>query len=153
MDESGLAREAPPKAFAGDDRVAWPCIRPGWKVVAADGADVGEVDEIAGDPERDIFDGLAIATRALGKPRYVLAERVGDITEGVVYLTINRSEVDRLREYLEPATSGRIEPVDTRGLRASLRAVRRRLLAPGAHRQYPIALHQRIAHLIRRRRH
>jgi hypothetical protein len=130
MDTSGFERErdAPQGACVGDDRVAWPCIRPGWKVVAADGADVGKVDEIAGDPERDIFDGLAIATAALGKPRYVFAEQVGDITDGFVYLTINPSEVD-----LEPATT--------------LRA-----MAPGTQRQHPLAMHQRIARLIRRRR-
>jgi hypothetical protein len=55
-------------------------IRPGWKVYSADGAEVGQVDEVAGDDSHDIFDGLAIATSALGKPRYVPAERVGTIT-------------------------------------------------------------------------
>jgi hypothetical protein len=43
------------------DPVSWLVIRPGWKVFAADGSEVGEVDEIAGDDSEDIFDGLAIS--------------------------------------------------------------------------------------------
>ena len=70
------------------DPVSWLLIRPGWKVLASDGSEVGEVDEIAGDDTEDIFDGLAIATSALGKPRYVPAEQVGQITDGVVHLTL-----------------------------------------------------------------
>jgi len=58
------------------DPVSWLMIEPGWKVAAADGSEVGEVDEIAGDSSLDIFDGLAIATSAFGKPRYVADFRV-----------------------------------------------------------------------------
>src|SRR5438874_5615752 len=63
-------------------------IRAGWKVVAADGGEVGEVDEVAGDDTEDIFDGLAIATTSFGKPRYVPAEQVAGITQGVVRLSL-----------------------------------------------------------------
>jgi hypothetical protein len=48
------------------DPVSWLVIRPGWKVFAADGSEVGEIDEIAGDDSEDIFDGTA---------RVVLAQR------------------------------------------------------------------------------
>ena len=85
-------------------------IRAGWKVVAADGGEAGEVDEIAGDDTEDIFDGLAIATTSFGKPRYVPAEQVAGITQGVVRLSLTRTEVAQLGEYLEPATSAEIEP-------------------------------------------
>jgi hypothetical protein len=78
------------------DSVSWLMIEPGWKVLAADGSEVGEVDEVAGDSSIDIFDGLAIATSAFGKPRYVPAEQVGEITEGTVRLKLTREEVDRL---------------------------------------------------------
>ncbi len=61
------------RVMAGD-RVSWLLIRPGWKVYAADGHEVGEVNEVAGDETRDIFDGLSLATGAVGQPRYVLAE-------------------------------------------------------------------------------
>jgi hypothetical protein len=84
-------------------------IRPGWKVYASDGTEVGAVDEVAGDDNADIFDGVAMARSALAKPTYVPAESVGAITEGRIELTLTTAEVDALGEYLEPATSRIIE--------------------------------------------
>src|SRR5437763_14044704 len=92
------------------DPVSWFLIRPGWKVVASDGAELGRVDEVAGDETHDIFDGLAVATSVLGKPRYVPAEQVGKIEEGTIHLTLSREQFDRMGEYLEPATNVEAEP-------------------------------------------
>ncbi len=94
-------------------------IRAGWKVVAADGSEVGEVDEVAGDDTEDIFDGLAIATSSFGKPRYVPAEQVAGISQGVVRLSLTREQAGQLDEYLEPATSAEIEPDSKGGQRAA----------------------------------
>lgn len=92
------------------DPVSWLMIRPGWKVYSSDGTEVGAVDEIAGDENEDIFDGLAVATSALGKPIYVPAESVGPITDdGRIELTLSAEQVAALGEYLEPATSEIIE--------------------------------------------
>src|SRR5207253_448651 len=84
--------------------VSWLMIEPGWKVVAAGGEEVGSVEEVAGDSTIDIFDGLAIATSALGKPRYVPAEQVAEITEGTVRLSLTAEQAAQLGEYREPAT-------------------------------------------------
>jgi hypothetical protein len=97
-------------------------VEPGWKVLAADGREVGQVDEVAGDSSQDIFNGLAIATSALTRPRYVPAERVAAITEGAVRLTLTADQVERLGEYVEPAPSETIRP----GKRSLLRRVFRR---------------------------
>ncbi|TML59727.1 MAG: DUF2171 domain-containing protein [Actinobacteria bacterium] len=72
------------------DPVSWLMIRVGWKVLAADGSEVGEVDEIAGDDTEDIFDGLAIATSSFGRPRYVPSEQVAGISDGAVRLSLTR---------------------------------------------------------------
>src|SRR6266487_2467891 len=92
------------------DPVSWLMIEPGWKVIAADGSEVGEVDEVAGDSNADIFDGLAIATSALGRPRYVPAEAVAEITEGRVRLSLTREQAEQLDQHHEPATSAENEP-------------------------------------------
>ena len=84
------------------DPVSWFLIRPGWKVVAADGAEVGQVDEVTGDENADIFDGLAVATSLLGAPRYVPAEQVAAIEEGIVRLALSEHEVKELGEYPRP---------------------------------------------------
>jgi hypothetical protein len=61
-------------------------IERGWRVVDADGKELGRVDEVLGDEEADIFNGLQILAGALAKPTYVPAERVGEIVEGRVQL-------------------------------------------------------------------
>jgi hypothetical protein len=136
------------------DPVSWLMIRPGWKVIAADGAEVGEVDEVAGDDAQDIFNGLAFARRALGHPRYVPAEQVAEITEGTVRLSLTRAQVEQLGEYLEPATSARIDPESRGGVGESIRAEARELeadvVAPVHPREHRLGLGRRIALFFRR---
>jgi hypothetical protein len=84
------------------DPASWLVVEPGWTVLAADGSEVGTVEQTLGDPERDIFDGFAISTGRLSKPRYVPAEKVGVIREGEVSLDLSPSEVEDLSEYQPP---------------------------------------------------
>ncbi len=111
------------------DPVSWFLIEAGWTVLASDGSEVGKVDEVTGDENADIFDGLAIATSALGKPRYVPSEQVGEIVEGTVRLKLSREQVDALGEYLEPATSAEIEADNKGGTGAAIGAEFRKLEA------------------------
>jgi hypothetical protein len=136
------------------DPVSWLMIETGWKVLAEDGREVGEVDEIAGDSSEDIFDGLAIATRSFGRPRYVPAEQVAEITDGVVHLSLTSEQVEQLDEYLEPATSARIEPESKsglgQGLAADAREIEGKVLAPTQRHEHPMNLWRRIAFFFRR---
>ena len=85
------------------DPVAWTIVEPGWAVVSSDGNQVGKVDQILGDPEADIFDGLAVgAGYILDKPTYVPSEQVGPIEEGTVHLTIDADAYGQLAPYEEP---------------------------------------------------
>ena len=76
------------------DPVSWLMIEPGWKVYASDGTELGQVDEVTGDDNADIFDGLAVAASALGKPKYVPAENVTTITEGRVDLSLSSADFE-----------------------------------------------------------
>jgi hypothetical protein len=139
---------------ASDDPVSWLLIRAGWKVVSSDGQDVGHVDEVAGDDTQDIFDGLAVATTAFGKPRYVLSEQVAQITEGTVNLTLTRAQVEQLAEFLEPATSEQIEPESKGGLaetvRADVREIEGKVLAPTQRHEHSMNIWRRIVSWLRR---
>lgn len=85
------------------DPVAWTVVERGWAVAASDGSEVGKVNEVLGDPEADIFDGLAVGAAAvLDRPVYVPSEKVGAIEEGTVHLTIGVDEYGRLPPYEEP---------------------------------------------------
>jgi hypothetical protein len=131
------------------DPVSWFLIRPGWKVVAADGHEIGRVDEVAGDDTHDIFDGLAVATSPLGKPRYVPAEQVASIEEGTVHLSLSREQSDQLGEYLEPATSAQIEPGGSR-IGAELRGLESRLVDPPQTHAHRMNIWRRLGFLLRR---
>jgi hypothetical protein len=92
------------------DPVSWLMIEPGWTVVDSGGKEVGRIDEVAGDSSADIFNGLAISTGMLARPRYVPAEQVAEITEGRVRLALDAGAVERLPEYGEPAPVEEILP-------------------------------------------
>lgn len=81
----------------GATPVSWLLIEPGWDVVDSEGSGVGQVEEVVGD--RDIFSGLAVSSGLLGKPRWVPAELVAEITEGRVRLTVSGDAVDQLGEH------------------------------------------------------
>ena len=92
------------------DPVSWLLIEPGWRVDASDGTEVGRVEEVTGDSNADIFDGLAIAFSILGSQHYVPSEQVGPITEGTVQLTLDRAAIEQLATFEEPAEQEQIEP-------------------------------------------
>jgi hypothetical protein len=123
-------------------------------VLASDDSEIGKVDEVHGDSSHDIFDGLAIATSAFGKPRYVPAEQVGEITEGTVRLSLAPEQVDRLVEYLEPATSAEIEPDSKGGLGETVASEARELegkvFAPTQRHEHSMNIWRRIAFFFRR---
>jgi hypothetical protein len=84
------------------DPVSWLVVERGWEVVDRDGGRIGQVEEVLGDENRDIFDGLAVATSLLGRARYVPSEQVAEIREGQVRLAIDAAEAERLGEH-EPS--------------------------------------------------
>jgi uncharacterized protein YrrD len=91
------------------DPVSWLVIEAGWKVVDTAGEEIGTVEEVVGDSGEDIFDGLAVNTALLDRPRYVPSERVQEITEGEVRLSMTADELERMDEYQEPPASLEIE--------------------------------------------
>jgi uncharacterized protein YrrD len=81
------------------DPVSWLLIAEGWEVVDRDGGAVGHVEEVLADEQNDIFDGLAVATKLLGRPRYVPAERVTTIVDRRVGTDLAAGEAASLRAY------------------------------------------------------
>ncbi len=78
------------------DPVAWKVAVHGWHVVGADGVKLGKVEDILGDPEADIFDGIAVSPGLFKGSRYVPSELVGPIYEGEVHLTVGKDEFEHL---------------------------------------------------------
>mgnify|MGYP003293822248 CR=1 FL=1 len=81
------------------DPVSWLVVEPGWSVVDRAGDDLGSVDQVLGDEGTDIFSGLSVSHGLMAKPRYVPAELVGSIREGVVQLELDRAGFEQLGEH------------------------------------------------------
>jgi hypothetical protein len=128
------------------DPVSWFLIEPGWKVVDAEGKEVGSVDEVVGDSSDDIFNGLSVSTSVLGKPRYVPSEQVDTITEGQIRLKLSGTQVQGLGEYEEPPTSAEILPEEAGALTRAEAAVE----APIHRREEHLNILTRIWHALRR---
>jgi hypothetical protein len=128
------------------DPVSWFVIEPGWKVVDADGEEVGSVDEVVGDSSDDIFNGLSISMSLLGRPRYVPSEQVAEITEGSVRLKLTKDGVERLGEFEEPPTTAEIEPEGAGTFRRAESAVE----APIHAREERLNFLTRLRHAFRR---
>ena len=84
------------------DPISWLVLEPDHTVVTAEGEELGKVEEVLGDTVADIFDGLAVSTGLLGKPKYVPAELVASIDTEAVRLTISKADADQLEEYTPP---------------------------------------------------
>lgn len=85
------------------DPASWLVVEKGWKVLAADGTDVGSVAEVLGDPNRDIFDGLSVSLGLISRNVYVPSEQVTEIVEGAVRLSLDAESVKQLDPYEPPA--------------------------------------------------
>jgi hypothetical protein len=81
------------------DPVSWLVVEPGWAVVGSDGTQIGRVEEIVGDTGSDIFNGLAVSSGVLGRPKYVPAERVTEIVEGEVRLDLPADAIEHLDDH------------------------------------------------------
>jgi uncharacterized protein YrrD len=68
------------------DPVSWFLVEKGWKVLDESGKEIGVVDEVLGDEEADIFDGLEVSHGLLGSRQYIPSERVGEIREGEIHV-------------------------------------------------------------------
>ena len=68
----------------------------GTAVQTSDGERIGEVRRVLADAEKDIFDGLIVTTDA--GDRFVDAERVASIAEGLVVLSLSGAQARALPE-------------------------------------------------------
>lgn len=93
--------------------LAWIEVEEGWRVLAADGSDVGDVEQGVGDRGADIFEGFEIDIGARPN-RFVSYEHVTGIAQGHIRLDLSPDEVRALPPHHE------VESLDVSGDKASL---------------------------------
>ena len=80
--------------------VSWLLVEPGWRVEGTDGNELGSVEEVLGDKDADIFNGLAVLRGIGALPRYVSADLVAGITdEGIIAVRLDAAGFERLPEH------------------------------------------------------
>jgi len=92
------------------DPVSWRAVQQGWSVLDAEGNEIGKVDQVTGDLSADIFDGITVgdAGTVLTRARYVAAENVAEIREGVIRLDLSAADAAKLAPYTENV----VEPLE-----------------------------------------
>ena len=71
----------------------------GTRVIASDGEEIGKVETVVADVEKDIFSGIAIAAGLFDKDRFVPADLVSTMTEHEVRVSLTSQEAERLEPY------------------------------------------------------
>jgi uncharacterized protein YrrD len=86
------------------DPASWFVVERQWKVFGSDGDQVGTVEDVVGDQEKDIFSGIRVVFELRKAARFVPAEHVASILEGEVHLDLTGDEA-RESDFVEPGTS------------------------------------------------
>jgi sporulation protein YlmC with PRC-barrel domain len=85
-------------------QVSWMAIEADAPVFSSEGEAVGKVESVVGDPDADVFTGLAVSIDVLGPARLVPSERVRGIWPDRVDVALTKVQIDRLPEYEETPT-------------------------------------------------
>ena len=88
----------------GQPQVSWKAIEANAPVFSSEGEAVGKVSEVVGDPDADVFTGLAVSVGVLEKPRLVLSESVRSIWPDRIDLDLTKAQIEALEPYEETPT-------------------------------------------------
>lgn len=82
-----------------DAPVSWMTLQKGTTVLSSDGEEVGSVDEVVADRQKDIFSGVTISSGLLSSSRFAPAAVIQDMSTTAVRLSISAAEAEELRSY------------------------------------------------------
>jgi sporulation protein YlmC with PRC-barrel domain len=85
--------------MAEERSIAWLALQPGTAIVGSDGEQVGKVGEVIADREKDIFSGVTFKPGLMDSALFIPAERIADLTDTEVTLTIPAAEASELEPY------------------------------------------------------
>jgi uncharacterized protein YrrD len=89
-------------------------LTPGVPVYSSDGRELGQVEHVLAEPDKDIFDGIVIDTSVLpGGNRFVDAPEVDGIHERGVVLAMDAAAAEALPEPSENPAAMSADPDDT----------------------------------------
>jgi hypothetical protein len=84
-------------------QVAWTEVEEGWRIIASDGTDIGQVEQGVGDRDADIFEGFEIDI-GRGDDRFLSYEHIVSIVEGSVHVGLTPAAMEELPVHREVAS-------------------------------------------------
>lgn len=88
----------------GEAEVSWKAIEANAPVFSSEGEAVGTVSQVVGDPDADVFTGLAVSIDVLGPARLVPSESVQAIWPDRIDVALSKSRIEALEPYEETPT-------------------------------------------------
>jgi sporulation protein YlmC with PRC-barrel domain len=85
-------------------QVSWMAIEADAPVFSSEGEAVGTVESVVGDPDADVFTGLAVSIDVLGPARLVPSEHVRGIWPDRIDVALTKVQIESLPEYEETPT-------------------------------------------------
>ncbi len=87
---------------AGEEpQVSWKVVEAGADVISPDGEKAATVSRVVGDPDADVFTGLAVKVGILSGERLAPSEHVTGIWADRVTVDLTKAELETLPEYQE----------------------------------------------------
>ena len=77
-----------------DEQISWMTLDKGVSIVTSDGTELGKVDEVVADRQKDIFSGLTFSGGIFSDDRFVPADLIDQMTTEQVTLTISAAEAE-----------------------------------------------------------
>ena len=84
-----------------EPQVSWKVVEAGAEVISTGGEKAGTVSRVVGDPDADVFTGLAVKVGILSGERLAPSERVTGIWPDRVTVNLTKAELEALPEYEE----------------------------------------------------
>lgn len=82
-----------------DAPISWMTLEKGTPVLSSDGDEVGKIDEVVADRQKDIFSGVTISSGLLSASRFAPAGVIAGMSSEAVRLSITGAEVEELENY------------------------------------------------------
>ncbi len=79
--------------------IAWLALEAGTRIYSAENEEIGRVDEVIADRQKDIFSGVTFRSGVTEPARFIPADRIESLSDGAVRTTIAADEAGSLEPY------------------------------------------------------
>lgn len=79
--------------------IAWLALERGTPIYSSENEEIGEVDEVIADRQKDIFSGITFRTGVTSSTRFIPADRIERLNDGAVHTTLAAHEAGSLEPY------------------------------------------------------